>query len=265
MSPTPNAARAVADLSDGIILASVDIAVPPEKVFAALTDGSEIIQWWGHDAAYRTTSWVSHLRVGGKWRAEGVSADGKPYLVEGEFLEIDPPRKLVQTWQAQWDAGETTTLTYLLAPTEIGTRLTLRHEGFKGRPEVCQGHSDGWQVVLGWLAQYIAPTPQPAADTAKYYCARLLPPRPDFAQTMSAEERAMMGEHAAYWRVQMAKDKVVVFGPVNDPQGSWGLGVIRVETEAELLDFQANDPAILGKRGLHYENLPMFAAVWRKP
>jgi uncharacterized protein YndB with AHSA1/START domain len=265
MSPTPNAARAVADPTDGIILASVDIAVSPERVFAALTDGGEIIQWWGDDAVYRTTSWSSDLRVGGKWRAEGISAEGSPFYVQGEFLEIDAPRKLVQTWQPEWDGGATTTLTYTLAPTEAGTRLTLRHEGFKGRPQSCQGHSDGWQMVLGWLARHVAPTPQPAADTAKYYFVRLLPPRPDFPQTMTPDERAVMGEHGQYWRQRMAEGKVVAFGPVNDPRGGWGLGLIRVETDAALLDFQDHDPAILSGRGFSYESLPMFAAVWQRP
>jgi hypothetical protein len=37
---------------------------------------------------------------------------------------------------------------------------------------------------------------------------------------------------------------------------------MRVESEAELLDLQSRDPAVLS--GLSYENLPMFRAVWRQ-
>jgi len=60
----------------------------------------------------------------------------------------------------------------------------------------------------------------------------------------------------------MAQGKVLALGPVDDPKGSWGLGLMRVESEAELLDLQSRDPAVLG--GLRYENLPMARAVWRE-
>jgi uncharacterized protein YndB with AHSA1/START domain len=254
-----NAARAIADLDQGIILASVEIAVPPERVFAAITDGTEIVRWWGTDEPYRTTSWTSDLRPGGKWRAEGAGADGTPFWVEGEFLEVDPPHRLVQTWNPQWDQGTPTTITYTLSSTETGTRLTLRHEGFGERGVSCQGHSEGWIRVLGWLARHLV-TPPP--DASRFYLARLLPPRPDFARTLSSDERTMMGEHADYWRTHMAAGKVLALGPVDDPKGGWGLGVMRVTSEAELLDLQSHDPAITAGRGLSYENLPMFNAVW---
>jgi uncharacterized protein YndB with AHSA1/START domain len=260
MSPTQNAAHSIADLSEGVILASVDIAVPPQRVFAALTDGAEITRWWGDDAVYRTTSWKSDFRVGGQWRADGIGADGHPFYVGGEFLEIDAPRKLVQTWEPQWDPGATTTITYVLAATETGTRLTLRHEGFKGRPQSCQGHSDGWQTVLGWLVRYVAPAPQP--DTASYFFCRLLPPRPDFAYTLSPEERAVMQAHSNYWRGKLATSEVVVFGPVADPVAPYGMGIVRAQTEADLKAFQDNDPAISSGIGLRYESTKMLAAVW---
>lgn len=83
-------ARAVADLADGMILATVEIAAPPERVFRALTS-REIVEWWGADGVYRTTEWTGDVRPGGTWRASGVGADGKPFAVEGEYLEIDPP------------------------------------------------------------------------------------------------------------------------------------------------------------------------------
>jgi uncharacterized protein YndB with AHSA1/START domain len=151
---TEKGARAVADLADGMILASVDIAVPCERVFDALANGAEVVKWWGSAETYRTTSYVADLRVGGEWRAEGLGADGKPYSVGGEFLEVDPPFKLVQTWKYDWGDGHATKLTYRLDPIENGTRLTVRHEGFRGQPEACQGHSDGWAMVLGWLADH---------------------------------------------------------------------------------------------------------------
>ncbi len=65
----------------------------PERVFRAITDAKEIPAWWGSDDMYRTTKHTADLRVGGKWRSEGKGKDGNEFAVEGEFVEIDPPRK----------------------------------------------------------------------------------------------------------------------------------------------------------------------------
>ena len=146
-------ARAVADLDEGVILGSVTIAAPPDRVFRALTS-DEIVKWWGSDQTYRVTGWTSDLRVGGSWRSDGKGADGKPFSVGGEYLEIDPPHKLVQTWFYDWGDRHVTKLTYRLQSTSEGTKVTIRHEGFKDRPESCSSHADGWEIVLNWLAQY---------------------------------------------------------------------------------------------------------------
>src|SRR5215470_18167460 len=90
------AARALADLAQGEILATVEIAASPERVFHALAS-REIVDWWVRPGVFDTREWTGDVRVGGRWQATGV-ARGAPYTLEGEFLEVDPPRKLVQTW-----------------------------------------------------------------------------------------------------------------------------------------------------------------------
>lgn len=77
----------------------------------------------------------------------------------------------------------------------------------------------------------------------QYFALYLLPSRPDFAQTMTDEERSIMMLHVGYWTELMEKGKVVVFGPVMDPKSVYGLGVIAAENEQEVADFIANDPA----------------------
>jgi uncharacterized protein YndB with AHSA1/START domain len=250
------AARAIADVSEGTILATVDIAVPPERVFRALSTAEDLVRWWGADDVYRTTNWTADFRVGGRWRAEGRSADGKPFAVEGEFVEIDPPRKLVQTWKPDWAGGHETTLTYRLETIADGTRLTLRHEGFRGHPDSCSGHASGWEKVLTWLVQDLVPV----ADE-RYYACRLIPPRPTFAQDFSPEEGALMRDHAAYWTRHLQEGRVVVFGPVADPKGAWGLGVVRAADDAAMRAFEAGDPVMQSGRGFRYESSPMRRAV----
>src|SRR5690349_3990208 len=76
-----------------------------------------------------------------------------------------------------------------------------------------------------------------------YYVLYLNPSRPDFAQTMSDEERGIMMKHVGYWTELMNKGKVLAFGPVMDPKSVYGLGIIAVENEQEVKDFIAGDPA----------------------
>jgi uncharacterized protein len=73
---------------------------------------------------------------------------------------------------------------------------------------------------------------------------RLKAPRPDFALNMSDEEREIMGRHAGYWQRFIDSGEMVVFGPVLDGTGSWGLGVIEAEDEDELRAFAAGDPVV---------------------
>jgi uncharacterized protein YciI len=73
---------------------------------------------------------------------------------------------------------------------------------------------------------------------------RLKAPRPDFALDMSDEEREIMGRHAAYWQPLVESGAMVIFGPVLDSSGSWGLGVVEAEDEETIKAFAANDPAV---------------------
>ena len=73
---------------------------------------------------------------------------------------------------------------------------------------------------------------------------RLIAPRPDFALEMTDEERAIMGRHAAHWQPLIESGRMVVFGPVLDTTGSWGLGVVEAEDEDELRALAAGDPAV---------------------
>jgi uncharacterized protein YndB with AHSA1/START domain len=154
MSEIKTHARAVADVIDGLIVASVEIARAPERVFQALAS-PEIIEWWVNPGVFDTREWSGDVRVGGRWKASGI-ARGAPYTLEGEFLEVDPPRKLVQTWSRLGMPGEPSVLTYLLEPIAGGTRLTVRHAGIVV-PEQQNNMSAGWRTSCDRLAE-ILPT-----------------------------------------------------------------------------------------------------------
>jgi uncharacterized protein len=73
---------------------------------------------------------------------------------------------------------------------------------------------------------------------------RLIPPRADFAQTMTESEQAAMAGHQEYWQQLLRDGRVVVYGPVADPEGVWGMGVLRAADRAEVLEIAEADPSV---------------------
>ena len=73
---------------------------------------------------------------------------------------------------------------------------------------------------------------------------RLNAPRPTFALDMNDEEREIMARHAAHCRPWIESGQMVIFGPVLDSTGSWGLGVVEADGEQELRAFAADDPVV---------------------
>ena len=140
----------------------VYIKATPQAVWDAITK----LEWtrrfgYGGGAEYE-------LRPGGQYRATAspeMRAGGAPEIVvDGEVIECDPPRRLVQTWRMLMDeamiAEGFTRLTYEIEPRNDGvTRLTLIHE-LDGAPRLAsllsggmddQGAGGGWAWVLSSL------------------------------------------------------------------------------------------------------------------
>jgi uncharacterized protein YndB with AHSA1/START domain len=148
------APRAAADLDAGFILATVEVLGRPERVFEALTS-PEVTRWWMRPGVFDTRTWEGDASVGGRWRATGVGPAG-PYTLDGEFLEVEPPRRLVQTWNdPQWPRSAST-FSYDLTPTPSGTRITLRHEGGFALPVICANTCLGWESSFARLAELFA-------------------------------------------------------------------------------------------------------------
>ncbi len=109
----------------------VFIRATPERVWEAITSPE-----WNQRYGYHSPS-EFELHAGGAFRGrpnDGMRAMGMPeVVVEGEVLEADPPRRLVQTWRMLFSpelgAEPFTTLTYDVHPeSESMTRLTITHD-----------------------------------------------------------------------------------------------------------------------------------------
>jgi uncharacterized protein YciI len=95
------------------------------------------------------------------------------------------------------------------------------------------------------------------------FLCRLNAPRPTFPQDITDEERALMDAHAAYWQDYLETRELVVFGPVADPAGTWGVAVLEVADEARAQALTAADPVASAGRGFSYDVLPMPAGSTR--
>ena len=96
----------------------------------------------------------------------------------------------------------------------------------------------------------------------KYFFLKLIPPRPAFFFDITDDEKNIMKEHGQYWRNLMEQGIVHVFGPVIDPKGPWGLGIVEAMNEDEVRLFTADDPAI--KSGVTTLEIYPIQAVMRK-
>lgn len=158
------------------ILAEIFISAPPARVFEAIADPKQRAQWWGQKSVpsaagvtpFRVVDSKSDLRVGGKWSNDGIRGDGQRFHLEGEYLEIDPPRLLVHTRIADFVGNFETIVRWELEPRDvhglhgsathrvgIGTLLKVRHSGFAGHLDQACGHQQGWAASLGWLKDFV--------------------------------------------------------------------------------------------------------------
>jgi uncharacterized protein YndB with AHSA1/START domain len=138
----------------------VYIRATPEAIWDAITK-PEFAKRYGYCVPVDID-----LRPGGKYRAyanDGMKKYGAPdVIIEGEVIEVDPPRKLVQTWQPVWNPQgpqePPTRLTFEIKQDQGGTcKLTVIHD-LTGAPTVAKtvGGEDetaggGWAWVLSDL------------------------------------------------------------------------------------------------------------------
>ncbi len=139
----------VSDDKDAIT-SEIYIAAAPERVFRALVDPDQVVQWWGQQGIYRCKEFTADLRPGGKWRSSGIGPDGGQFEVRGEYLEVDPPRLLVHSWIASWTGDARTTVRWELEPQENGTMVRLLHSGLAAYPGIGDSYR-GWPRMLGWI------------------------------------------------------------------------------------------------------------------
>jgi len=131
------------------------IKAPRDRVYAAWTDPAQLKQWFGPENV-QTHNLIADARVGGKFRWDLTNSEGEKMTCQGEYLELQPDKKIVFTWQ--WEDDEDwenhiSIVTVALADAEGGTELRLTHEQLPNE-ESRDGHTRGWNSALDKLEKF---------------------------------------------------------------------------------------------------------------
>ena len=127
------------------IVKELTIAAPPPRVFNALTQQDEIVQWWANEA--RVQPEVGSL---GEFRFRPPAG-----VLQFEVAELDAAEKvrwISRQGPPQW-AG--TSVTWHLEPVQSGTNLVFTHEGFARVDEVYEEIRRNWRYFLDSLKSYL--------------------------------------------------------------------------------------------------------------
>ena len=136
------------------------LGAPPEEVFRVLTEPAELVKWWG-PRGFTIPEAELNLVVGGAYRFAMKPPDGEPFHLSGKFLEIDPPWRLVYTfeWEEPTPDDRETVVDLSLESTGNATRLLLSHGPFL-TDERLELHRGGWTESFEKLRLVAGPRAQ---------------------------------------------------------------------------------------------------------
>jgi len=132
------------------------IAAPAARLFAVWTEPEHLKKWWGPGAVTCPEAEVD-LRVGGRYRIANLTPAGEVVWITGEFEVVEPPRRLVYSWNIDEGGRPAPTSRVTVRFEQRGERLTevvVVHERIAAAP-LRASHEKGWSGCLEGLAQYL--------------------------------------------------------------------------------------------------------------
>ncbi len=117
-------AMTISEDGDGTATLERFFDAPRDLVFRILTTPELVPEWWG-PRRLKTDVVEMDVRVGGKWAFNNIDDDGTVYEFRGEYLELDPPRAITQTFEFMGMPGAISTERLTLAEQHGGTLLRV--------------------------------------------------------------------------------------------------------------------------------------------
>lgn len=132
------------------------IKASPARVYKAITEPKQMMQWWGPDAG-PTLRAEADVRPGGRFSIVFRLLNGEEYNPTGVYQEVFPDKKLVFTWEWPGMPERESLVTFLLEAFDGGTELTLIHEHLPDE-EARRSHAAGWNGLLDKLSVFLGDT-----------------------------------------------------------------------------------------------------------
>lgn len=129
------------------------IKASPARIWAAITQPEQMIQWWGPDAG-PTLSAEADVRPGGRFSVVFRLLNGEEHNPTGIYQQVIPEQKLSFTWDLPGAQEPESLVTFLLKPIDGGTELTLLHEHLPDEAER-DSHEQGWNGLLDKLPLFL--------------------------------------------------------------------------------------------------------------
>jgi uncharacterized protein YndB with AHSA1/START domain len=131
---------------------------PRELVFRLYTDPSLISQWWGPRDIPTEVDYMD-ARTGGSWRYISTGRDGEKFGFRGEYREVVPPEKIVQTFEWEPLAGHISVDTTTFEELEGGRTRMHIHSVFPSREDrdgmIASGMEGGWSESMERLDEVL--------------------------------------------------------------------------------------------------------------
>jgi len=141
-------------------------AAPRDAVFRAWVSPEVLRRWWGAGPDWTSPAVEIDLRPGGRYRLSMQDPSGAVRTVGGEYVEVDPPRRLVYTWAWETHGAADDAPTLVTVEFHEGgpgeTTVVLTHTGFADG-ERRDLHRDGWELCLANLETRVLAGPPGAA------------------------------------------------------------------------------------------------------
>lgn len=134
--------------SDRVVVQRL-VNAPVDEVFAAWTDAGSLATWMSPNGRAEVEA---DVRVGGRFR---VVMLGEQMQIEhtGEYLHLEPPRKLSFTWRSAYTGEGASVVTVTLRAQGDVTLLVLVHERLP--EDTAASHETGWTSILANLASKV--------------------------------------------------------------------------------------------------------------
>jgi len=134
-------------LSENTVVVKKIISARREEVFEAFTN-PEVMTNWFYPFDDMSVDVTNTLEIGGSYKLLMHGKDGELYTHVGEYQEIEPPEKLVFTWNSDFVQNTIVTVTFHEA--DGGTEVTIAHDLLPD-DKMREDHRGGWMGCVNRL------------------------------------------------------------------------------------------------------------------